>query len=267
MPEETQNTEVVAAYKGFDTNLKCKGFQFEVGKTYVHKGSVEICASGFHACENPLDVWNYYRPGESRFASVSVSGQIARHSDYSKVAGASISINAELSMPEIITSAVKFVMGLCAASKETTATTGNWANAATTGYGANAATTGYAANAATTGDWANAATTGCGANAATTGYGANAATTGNWANAATTGNWANAATTGYGANAATTGEKSIAAALGKECRAKAGIDGCIVLRDDSEDRPRVVVGYVGENGIKADTWYEAKAGKLVERAE
>ena len=277
-----QKPETVAAFKGFDKNFKCRDFQFEVGKTYEHKGPVEICSSGFHACENPLDVWNYYRPGESRFASVSVSGRIARHGEDSKLAGASISVNAELSMPEIITSAVKFVMGLCAASNETMATTGYRAHAATTGYranaattgnGANAATTGYRAHAATTGNGANAATTGEGANAATTGEGANAATTGNWAhaattgngaNAATTGNWAHAATTGEGANAATTGDKCIAAALGRDSRAMAGPDGCLVVRSDATDRPRVVIGYVGEGGIKAGVWYEAKGGALVE---
>jgi hypothetical protein len=122
---------------------------------------------------------------------------------------------------------------------------------------ANAATTGYRANAATTGNGANAATTGNYANAATTGYRANAATTGNGANAATTGEGANAATTGEGANAATTGEKTIAASLGYSGTAKAGKDGALVLTywDEKKERPRVLVAYVGEKGIKVDTEY------------
>ena len=101
------------------------------------------------------------------------------------------------------------------------------------------------------------ATTGEGANAATTGEGANAATTGYRANAATTGNWA---------NAATSGAKTISAALGRNNKAKAGPDGCLVCSwwDEAADRPRVAVGYVGEAGIKADTWYEAQNGALVE---
>jgi len=128
-----------------------------------------------------------------------------------------------------------------------TATTGEGANASTTGDWANAATTGEGANAATTGDWANAATTGYRANAATTGYRANAATTGNWA------------------NAATTGDRAIAACLGLDGKAKAGPSGCVIVAYlDATNRPRVCVGYVGEADIKADTWYRAEGGKLVE---
>ena len=87
--------------------------------------------------------------------------------------------------------------------------------------------------------------------------GANAATTGNYANAATTGYRANAATTGEGANAATTGKNSIAIALGADTKVMAGEGGVLVLKywDEKADRPRVKVGYVGEDGIKPEVWY------------
>ncbi len=155
-------------------------------------------------------------------------------------------------------------------AESATATTGEGANAATTGEGANAATTGDWANAATTGDWANAATTGEGANAATTGYWANAATTGDRANAATTGEGANAATTGEGANAATTGKHAVAVCLGFNSKAMAGEDGAVILKwwDEKANRPRLAIGYAGENGIKAGTWYSVSdTGELVEEGE
>ena len=152
---EVKQTEVITAYKGFDSNMQCRGFQYEIGKTYTHEGPVEACSSGFHACENPLDVWSYYTlDGKNKFCSVELSGSLSRHEEDSKIAAATISIKAEIGLPTIIADAVKFVMSLVNASNETTATTGNWANAATTGYRANAATTGNWANAATTGEHA-----------------------------------------------------------------------------------------------------------------
>jgi hypothetical protein len=136
-------------------------------------------------------------------------------------------------------------------------TTGNYAPASTTGNSAPASTTGDSAPASTTGDYAPASTTGNYAPASTTGYSAPASTTGDYAPASTTGNYA---------PASTLGKKSIAASLGKDGMARAGEDGCIIVRywDDKTERPRVLVGYVGEDGIEAGVWYRVgKTRKLV----
>ena len=69
----------IVAYKAFNKDLTCRGFQFEIGKTYEHDGPVEICSSGFHACTDPLDVLNYYDVTTSRFALVKASGEIDRN--------------------------------------------------------------------------------------------------------------------------------------------------------------------------------------------
>ncbi|MFG8819728.1 hypothetical protein ACEPW0_28915, partial [Pseudomonas aeruginosa] len=68
--KKTEVEEIVTAYKGFKQDLTCHGYQFEIGGTYKHEGEVEACASGFHSCEYPLDVFGYYAPGDSRFAIV-----------------------------------------------------------------------------------------------------------------------------------------------------------------------------------------------------
>lgn len=56
-------------YKGFDKDLKCRGFQYEIGKEY-EENAADICYKGFHACENPMDVFRYYNPADSRYCEV-----------------------------------------------------------------------------------------------------------------------------------------------------------------------------------------------------
>ncbi|MER2535520.1 MAG: hypothetical protein ABTQ31_10205, partial [Rhizobiaceae bacterium] len=102
---------VITAYKGFGPDLKCRGFQFEIGGHYKHEGRVVACESGFHACEHPLNVFNYYPPATSRFAVVELGGKTARENGGdTKIAAAEITIRAEIKLPELIKAAVKYVM-------------------------------------------------------------------------------------------------------------------------------------------------------------
>ncbi|MCI5073413.1 MAG: hypothetical protein MRY80_00085, partial [Oricola sp.] len=102
-------TPKIVAYKGFNADLTCRDFQYEIGKTYTHDGKVEACASGFHACEHPLDLFQYYPPALSRFAIVEMAGSTAKHGSDTKIAAAEITIKAELKLPELIQAAVKYV--------------------------------------------------------------------------------------------------------------------------------------------------------------
>ena len=113
----------IKSFKAFDADMKCRGFQYEVGKTYTHEGKVEECESGFHACESPLDVLRYYPLVGSRFAAVTQSGGTSKGE--SKIASARITVDAELQMPYFIKACVDWI--------KDRATTGNEANAATTG--------------------------------------------------------------------------------------------------------------------------------------
>ena len=106
-------TKKTLAYKGFDKDMQCRGYQFEVGKTYEHDGDIKICERGFHACESPFDVWLYYGPFESRFAEVELSGKQKAHDDDSKVVAAKIEIKAELTMPDFINRAVEWIIAKC----------------------------------------------------------------------------------------------------------------------------------------------------------
>jgi hypothetical protein len=141
----------VKTYKGFDKDLKCLGFQYEIGKDYSTNDDIKCCNRGFHSCENPLDVFNYYAPGQSRFCETEIDGKTDRDGSDSKVCASKIKIGAEISLKSLIESGIKFIFEKVKVSKETMVTSGDGANSATSGDGANSATSGYGANSATSG--------------------------------------------------------------------------------------------------------------------
>ena len=253
-------------FKGFDKDLKCRNFQYEIGKTYT-ENKAELCEAGFHACEHPLNCLNYYEPGESRYCDVDLDDVTDERGSDSKRVGKKITVQGEIGIAGLVKAAVN--IGIEEAKSKTT---GDGAHAATNGNKAHAATTGNKAHAATTGDGAHAATTGDEAHAATTGYYAHAATTGNKAHAATTGDGAHAATTGDWAHAEVSGKESIASALGIGGKAKGAL-GCWIVCAEWENKSTdwhikcVKAAAVDGENIKADTWYMLKDGEFVEVAD
>ena len=145
------NQQPIIAYKGFNTDLTCRDFQFQIGETYTHEGKVEACASGFHACENPLDVFNYYNP-TSRFAIVECSGEINKKSNGdSKIACGSIHIKAEIGLPTLISKAVDLILSKIKWDTAKESNTGYRSAATNTGYQSAATNTGYQSAAEVTG--------------------------------------------------------------------------------------------------------------------
>ena len=101
-------SEKIKSFKGFDKDLKCRGFQFEIGKEY-EEPDAKACDRGFHACEQPIEVFGYYAPGQSRFCEVEQSGQIDRKGDDSKVASSHIKIGAEIGVLGICKAQIEYV--------------------------------------------------------------------------------------------------------------------------------------------------------------
>ena len=183
MANKKDKSAAIEAFKGFDPNLQCRGYQFEVGRTETHKGLVEACGSGFHACTYPLDVLTYYPFGEgNRYARVVLSGTTSTHSADSKIAAEHLLVTEEIKIGGLITASLDFLF------KDAKINKGDSSTLAASGYGS---------------------------------------------------------------------------------KAKAGENGAIALAYSDGTRPRFAVGYVGEDGIKADTWYavDSETGKLVEVAE
>ena len=158
--EEARKT--ITAYKGFDKDLKCRGFQYEIGGEYIHDGPAIPCQSGFHACEHPLSVFGYYAPADSRFAVVEIdAGAVA---DGDKHASAFISIKAELSIPALIEKAVAYVFDR-ATPEDTEHSTGDQGAASSTGDQGAASSTGYRGAASSTGNYGAAMASGYGGKA------------------------------------------------------------------------------------------------------
>lgn len=131
------NSDKIIAYKGFNKDLTCRNFQYEVGKEYKHKGPVHACRAGFHACENPLDCFAYYVPGQSVYHAVELSGKTDRDSDDSKIAASKIHIGAQLDIAGICKAASDFVKSKCTnecnAKPGKPATAGNYGAATSRG--------------------------------------------------------------------------------------------------------------------------------------
>ena len=169
----------IIAYKGFDKDLKCRYFQYEVGKAYEMDGEIECCECGFHACENPLDVFGYYAPADSRYCKVEQSGTLSKDADGGKVASSKIRVQCEIGMKGIIEAGVKFIFDKV-----------NWKDNKKSNTGNRSAAT-------NTGDWSA------------------ATNTGNWSAATNTGNWSAAKVSGEESIAIVTGSDSMASgALG-----------------------------------------------------
>ena len=97
------------AFKGFNKDLTCRGYQYEEGKEF-HTERAECCDTGFHACEYPLDCFGYYDPAHSVFHEVELSGEMDKSRDNTKVCATDIKIGARLSIAGLVKMAIDFTM-------------------------------------------------------------------------------------------------------------------------------------------------------------
>ena len=230
-------------YKGFDKDLKCRGFQYEIGKTY-EEPTAELCEKGFHACEYPLDVFEYYSPGNmSRYCEVDldeVSGK--KSNEDSKRCGKKIAVKAEIDIAGLVKAAVDYTMEK-AIPENSEHATGDRSAASATGWQSAASTTGDRSAASATGDRSA---------------------------ASTTGRLSAASATGDRSAASATGEESVAAALGNGSKAKGALGCWIVLaewgigEEFNLHRKDVQCFKVDGETVKPNTWYTLKDGRPVE---
>ena len=125
---------MIRGYKGFDKDLKCRDFQYEIGKDYEQEGEVKCCARGFHFCENPFDVFRYYSPSDSRYCEVEGDGNADKANDDSRVATSHIHISAEIGLNGLIKAGVKFILDKVNFKDAKSTNTGDQSAATNTGY-------------------------------------------------------------------------------------------------------------------------------------
>jgi hypothetical protein len=210
---DTSTPAVTHAIKGFDANLKCRGFQFAVGETYAHEGEVKACQGGFHAIidsAHPLSVFTYYPPAGSRYCRVELSGATDTD-DQVKVAGEILKVGKEIGLGDLTLEAVKWVMDRATLEGPVAVNANGLATAS--GYRGAATASGYQGAATASGDRGAATASGC-----------------------------EGKVKGAEGNALFAVERHV-------------WNGPIIS---------VACGIVGQEGVKADTWYSAVGGTLVE---
>ena len=237
-------------FKGFDKDLKCRNFQYEIGKEYTEE-KADICNCGFHACEFPMDVFNYYPPSDSRYCEVDLEENDQKSSDDSERVGKKISVKAEIGIAGIVKAGIEYIKEQVNWEDDKATNTGNYSAATNTGYQSAATNTGDQSAATNTGDRSAATNTGNQSAATNTGYQSAATNTGYWS------------------AAIVEGKESIALATGIDSKAKGKIGCFIVLAEWKEiDNEYHIVDVksakVDGKNIKEDTFYTLKDGKFVE---
>ena len=245
-------------YKGFDKDLKCRGYQYEIGNEYEEK-EAEICSKGFHACEYPLDVFGYYDPASSRYCEVDLDANNQTRDD-SKRVGKHIKIGAEIGIPGIIKASVEYIKNQVDWDNSKESNTGDYSAATNTGHYSAATNTGYRSAATNTGHYSA---------ATNTGHYSAATNTGDYSAATNTGNRSAATNTGYQSAAEVSGKESIAMAMGYKSKAKGALGCFLVLAEWSKTNGEyhiVDVKAIKVDGvnIKEDTYYTLVDGLFVE---
>ena len=246
----------IIAYKGFDKDLKCRNFQYEVGKEYEMDGDIKCCERGFHACESPLEVFDHYDMLNSRFAKVEQSGEIDKEENTTKVCSSKIKVKAELKLADIIDLGVEWIKDVTSPSKlkKETDLNDNGNNSAKIG---------------SSGDYANIGSSGYSAKIGSSGDSAKIGSSGDSAKIGISGDYAQIGSSGDSAKIESTGKHSVVMAAGNNSMAKTKIGSWITLAEwdyiNGVYTPICVkTEKVDGERIKSDTFYKLVNGEFKE---
>ena len=275
------NENKIIAYKGFDKDFKCRGFQYEVGKTYEMDGNIACCNRGFHACESPIEVFDHYDMLTSRFAEVEQSGEIDKEDNSTKICSSRIKIKAELKLADIINLGVEWLKEITSPSKieaNNTSNDGDYAQIGSSGYYAKIGSSGYSAKIGSSGDYAQIGSSddfakigssGDSAQIGSSGDSAKIGSSGDYAQIGSSGGSAKIGSSGDSAKIYSSGQYSVIMCAGHDSKAKAAIGSWITLAEwkrigDVWKPICVKTEQVDGKRIKADTYYKLIDGEFEE---
>ena len=262
----------VIAYKGFDKNLKCRGFQYEVGKEYEMSGRIACCERGFHACESPLEVFDHYDMLDSRFAEVEQSGEIDKEENTTKVCSSRIKVKAELKLADIINLGIEWIKDVTSPAKLKKETDlndngNNSAKIGSSGYYAKIGSSGDYAQIGSSGYYAKIGSSGDYAQIGSSGYYAKIGSSGDYAKIGSSGDYAQIGSSGYSAQIGSSGDYAQIGSSGDS--AQIGSSGYYAKIGSSGDYAKIestgnhsVVMAAGNNSIA-----KAKIGSWITLAE
>nr|DAG23155.1 MAG TPA: hypothetical protein [Caudoviricetes sp.] len=272
--------EKIIAYKGFNKDLTCRGFQYEVGKEYVEE-KVSICNSGFHACENPFDVLDFYGDVlNNRFCKVEQSGLIEK--DDKKQVSSKIKVVAEIGFIGLFKAGVEWIKEITNPmhvieetsgnnDKNKIGSSGDSAKIGSSGDSAKIGSSGDSAKIGSSGDYAKIGSSGDSAQIGSSGDYAKIGSSGYSAKIGSSGDSAQIGSSGDYAKIDSAGEDSVICCAGDNSAVRAKKGSWITLSEwrYSEEKKRIVpicvkTEYVDGEKIKEDTWYKLDNGNFVE---
>ena len=281
--------EKIIAYKGFDNNLCCRGFQFKVGEEYEQQGGIKRCENGFHACTNPFDVLDYYDvDGKNRFCQVEQYGIIDNSKEDTKQASSKIKIKAEIGMAGLFKAGIEWIkektnpIPIINETKDKTDNTsgysaqigssGDYAQIGSSGDYTKIGSSGDYAKIGSSGDYAKIGSSGYSAKIGSSGNSAQIGSSGDYAKIGSSGNSAKIGSSGNYAKIDSTGEDSVICCAGENSMAKAKKGSWITLSEwkySGEKKYYIPVcvktEFVDGERIKEDTWYKLVNGNFEEQ--
>ena len=281
--------KTITSYKGFNSDLTCRGFQYEVGKEYEIDGDIKCCERGFHACESPLEVLDHYflddKAGMKRFAEVEQSGKMDRDLDGStKVASSKIRIKAELKFADLIKVGIDWLIDKTrpVPGKKCRNNDGgeDYAKIGSSGDSAKIGSSGYYAQIGSSGNSAQIGSSGDSAKIGSSGNSAQIGSSGDYAKIGSSGDYAKIGSSGYSAKIGSsgdyaqidsTGEDTVVCCAGHGSMIKAKKGSWITLAEWRFDKKKqrsvplmVKTVQIDGEAYKEDTWYIMRNGEIVE---